>query len=90
MLCAGHSGIGRELHTAPSSRSSESHGMVSTALSQPMGGKRVEVALDGRGAASVEMGRKETKRIKLQGVPKDTNNFSSASTGALGQAAGTP
>lgn len=65
--------------------------MVSTALSpQPMGGKRVGVALDRRGAASEEMGRKETKRIKLQGIPKDTNNFSAASTGALGQAAGTP
>lgn len=88
---AGHAGIGRELHTAPASRRSESHGVVSTAfLSQPMGGKRVEVALDGRGPASVETGRKETKRIKLQGIPEDTNNFSSASTGALGQAAGTP
>lgn len=48
------------------------------------------VALDQRGAASEEMGRKDTKRIKLPGVPKDTNNFSAASTGALGQAAGTP
>lgn len=83
--------MGRELHMAPAGRSSESHGLVSTALwSQPMGGKRVGVALDQRGAASEEMGRKDTKRIKLPGVPKDTNNFSAASTGALGQAAGTP
>lgn len=87
----GMQGWGRELHTAPASCSSESHGVVSTALlSQPMGGKRVEVALDRRGAASVEMGRKETKRIKLQGIPKDTNNYGSDSTGALGQAVGTP
>lgn len=84
--------MGRELHTAPAGRrSSESHGAVSTALSsQPMGGKRVEVALDRRGAASVEMGTKETKRIKLQGIPQDTNNFGSASTGALGQSASSP
>lgn len=76
---------------APTRRSSESHAMVSTPLwSQPTGGKRVEVALDRQGAASFERGRKDTKRIKLQGIPKDTNKFTSASTGALGQVAGTP
>ena len=75
--------MGRELHTVPAGRSSESHGVRSTALSsQPTGGTRVEVALDRRGAASEDMGRKETERIKLEGIPKDTNNFSPASTGA--------
>lgn len=48
------------------------------------------MALDRRGAASSETGRKDTKRIKLQGIPKDTNHFTSASTWAPGQAAGTP
>lgn len=48
----------------------------------------MEGALGRRGAASFEMGRKDIKRIKLQGILKDTNHFTSASTGALGQAAG--
>lgn len=91
MLCAGHAGVGCELRMVPASRRSESHAMVSTALSsQATGGKRVEVALDRSGAASSEIARKDTKRIKLQGIPKDTDNFTSASTWALGQAAGTP
>lgn len=50
----------------------------------------MEVALDRRGAASYEIGKQDTKRIKLQAVPKDTDNFTSASTRALGQAAGAP
>ena len=51
--------ITRENINIGTSRAGAQNPVVSTALSpQPMGGKRVGVALDRRGAASEEMGRK--------------------------------